>query len=234
MESYAGTSSRATVERRRRARLGGTAGNEALTIAAAILLTLWPMAEGITPLAMGSLLSVHMILGLVLVRPVLLNTRQHRLSIGPLLHATPAPMWTKARPPWPCASSLPVLVLTTVGIFVTGVLLLALGHKSDQLVFLHKVLVLRLGRGVRHPLPLAPPSPAPLAARLSARRSHPARPRLGVARHAGHRLAGRGRRARHLPGERDLRPARRPFGLSPAWSRPAGCCGSGGKRLSGS
>ncbi len=29
----------------------------------------------------------------------------------------------------------PVLVLTTVGIFVTGVLLLSLGHKSDQLGF---------------------------------------------------------------------------------------------------
>jgi hypothetical protein len=32
----------------------------------------------------------------------------------------------------------PVLVVSTIGIFVTGVLLLALGHKSDQLVFLHK------------------------------------------------------------------------------------------------
>ncbi len=104
MESYAGTSSRATVERRRRARLGGTAGNEALTVAAAIVLTLLLMAEGITLLSMGSLLSVHMILGLVLIPPVLLKSAAPAIA-SPATTRTPAPMWTRGRPPWPCACS---------------------------------------------------------------------------------------------------------------------------------
>ena len=138
MESYAGTSSRATVERRRRARLGGTAGNEALTIAAAILLTLLLMAEGITLLSMGSLLSVHMILGLVLVPPVLLKLGSTGYRFA-RYYTHSRPYVDKGPPPLALRLLAPVLVLTTVGIFVTGVLLLALGHKSDQLVFLHKV-----------------------------------------------------------------------------------------------
>ena len=32
-----------------------------------------------------------------------------------------------------------MLVLTTVGVFVTGVVLMAVGHKSDTLLVLHKV-----------------------------------------------------------------------------------------------
>jgi hypothetical protein len=138
MESYAGTHRPAAVERRARlGRLGGIDGNEALTVAAAILLTLLLMAEGITLLAMGTLLSVHMIIGLVLIPPVLLKLGSTGYRFA--RYYTHSRSYVEKGPP-PMALRLmaPVLVLTTVGIFVTGVLLLALGHKSDQLVFLHK------------------------------------------------------------------------------------------------
>jgi len=139
VESYAGTRRPAPVERRlaRRGRLGGTEGNEALTIGAAVVLTLLLMAEGITLLAMGSLLSVHMILGLVLIPPVLLKIASTGYRFA-RYYTHSRPYVEKGPPPLALRLMAPVLVLTTVGIFVTGVLLLALGHKSDQLVFLHK------------------------------------------------------------------------------------------------
>ena len=135
METYAGTQRRVAVGRRDR--LGGTEGNEALTVAAGIVLTLLLAAEGITLLKMDSLLSVHMIIGLVLIPPVLLKIgstgyrfARYYTHSGAYVHKGP--------PPQALRLLAPVLVLTTVGIFVTGVLLLALGHKSDQLLFLHK------------------------------------------------------------------------------------------------
>jgi hypothetical protein len=138
METYAGTTRPATVERRARGgRLGGIEGNEALTVGAAVVLTLLLMAEGITLLAMGSLLSVHMIIGLVLIPPVLLKLASTGYRFARYYTRSSAYV-EKGPPPLLLRLLAPVLVLTTVGIFVTGVLLLALGHKSDQLLFLHK------------------------------------------------------------------------------------------------
>ena len=54
-------------------RLGGIAGNETLTSAVALILTLLLMAEGITILFIGSLRNEHMFIGMVLIPPVLLK-----------------------------------------------------------------------------------------------------------------------------------------------------------------
>ena len=135
METYAGTQRRVAVERHDR--LGGTEGNEALTVAAGIVLTLLLAAEGITLLKMDSLLSVHMIIGLVLIPPVLLKIGSTGYRFARYYTHSRAYVH-KGPPPQALRLLAPVLVLTTVGIFVTGVLLLALGHKSDQLLFLHK------------------------------------------------------------------------------------------------
>lgn len=135
METYAGTRRRVAVERRDR--LGGTEGNEALTVAAGIVLTLLLAAEGITLLKMDSLLSVHMIIGLVLIPPVLLKIGSTGYRFA-RYYAHSRAYVHKGPPPQALRLLAPVLVLTTVGIFATGVLLLALGHKSDQLLFLHK------------------------------------------------------------------------------------------------
>jgi hypothetical protein len=137
MESYVGTRSPTTVERRRSDRLGGTAGNESLTTATAVALTILLMAEGITLLKMDSLLSVHMIIGLVLIPPVLLKLASTGYRFARYYTGSPA-YSTKGPPPLLLRLLAPVLVLATIGIFVTGVLLLSLGHKSDQLLFLHQ------------------------------------------------------------------------------------------------
>ncbi len=135
METYAGTRRRAAVARRDR--LGGTDGNEALTVAAAVVLTLLLMAEGITLLKMDSLLSVHMLIGLVLIPPVLVKIGSTGYRFA-RYYTNSRPYVEKGPPPLALRLLAPVLMLTTVGIFVTGVLLLSLGHKSDQLLFLHK------------------------------------------------------------------------------------------------
>jgi hypothetical protein len=137
MESYAGTQPRATVERRRSSRLGDTEGNELLTIAIASVLTLLLMAEGITLLKMDSLLSVHMFIGLVLIPPLALKigSTGYRFT---RYYSHARQYVVKGPPALPLRMLAPVLVASTIGIFVTGVLLLALGHKSDRLVLLHQ------------------------------------------------------------------------------------------------
>ena len=136
MESHAGVNPRAAAESGDR--LGGTEGNEILTIAAAAVLTLLLAAEGITLLEMGPLLSVHMLIGVALIPPVLLKLGSTGWRFA-RYYTHARPYVEKGPPALPMRLLAPVLVATTIGIFVTGILLLALGHKSDQLVLLHKV-----------------------------------------------------------------------------------------------
>ena len=59
--------------RSRRPGLGGTTGNETLTRTTAAVLTVLLLAEGITVLDVGGMLTFHMFIGLVLIPPVLLK-----------------------------------------------------------------------------------------------------------------------------------------------------------------
>lgn len=118
-------------------RLGGTGGNAVLTNATAAILTLLLAAEGITILFMGGLLNVHMFLGMVLIPPVLLKLsstgyRMIRYYTGS------RPYREKGPPALPLRLIAPVLVVATLGVFATGVWLLALGHQSDTVLLLHK------------------------------------------------------------------------------------------------
>ena len=54
-------------------RRGGTEGNEILTSAAAVVLVVLLVAEGITIVQMQGLLSAHMFIGLVLIPPVMIK-----------------------------------------------------------------------------------------------------------------------------------------------------------------
>ena len=137
MESYAGTQPRARVERRGPSRLGGIDGNELLTIATASVLTVLLMAEGVTLLKMDSLLSVHMFLGLVLIPPLLLKIASTGYRMA-RYYTQARPYVEKGPPPLPLRLLAPLLVASTIGIFVTGIWLLVLGHKSNQVVFLHQ------------------------------------------------------------------------------------------------
>jgi hypothetical protein len=134
MESHAGT--RPVAPGRLRA-LGGTAGNELLTMSIATVLTVLLAGEGITLLDLGQLLSVHMFIGLVLIPPVLVKLASTGYRFARYYTRSPAYL-EKGPPPLPMRLLAPVLVVTTVGIFITGVALLAFGHHSNTLLFLHK------------------------------------------------------------------------------------------------
>ena len=135
MESYADAAR--PVARTHRDRLGGTAGNETLTAAAGAILTMLLIAEGITILRMGGLLSVHMFIGLVLVPPVLLKLGSTGYRFA-RYYTKARPYRQKGPPALPMRMLAPVLVAMTIGVLATGIWLLLLGHKSDQVLLLHK------------------------------------------------------------------------------------------------
>ncbi len=135
MESYA--DGRRPVAQAWRERLGGTEGNEILTVGAAAVLTVLLAAEGITLLALDTLLTVHMFIGLVLIPPVLLKVGSTGYRFA-RYYTHSRPYMDKGPPALPMRLLAPVLVAATLGIFVTGVWLLAIGRMSDQLVFFHK------------------------------------------------------------------------------------------------
>jgi hypothetical protein len=121
-----------------RDRLGGTEGNEILTSTTAVVLTGLLIAEGLTILRMHGLVTAHMFIGLVLIPPLLLKLgstgyRAVRYYTGSRTYRAIGP------PLLPLRLLAPVLVVTTIGVFVTGVLLLVKGHKSDTLLQIHKV-----------------------------------------------------------------------------------------------
>jgi hypothetical protein len=119
-------------------RFGGIDGNAALTSAAAVVLTALLLAEGVTILDMGGLRTPHMLVGLVLIPPILvkLGSTGYRFA----RYYTRAPEYVSKGPPVIWLRLLaPVLVVTTIAIFVTGIALLAVGHKSDTVLELHKI-----------------------------------------------------------------------------------------------
>jgi hypothetical protein len=123
---------------KRRDRSGGTEGNEILTSTTAVVLTALLAAEGITIVQMHGLLGAHMFIGMVLIPPVLLKLastgyRFARYYTGARAYRAKGP------PQLPLRLLAPVLVAATTVVFVTGVLLLAAGHKSDTLLEIHKV-----------------------------------------------------------------------------------------------
>jgi hypothetical protein len=121
-----------------RVRLGGTEGNELLTITTAALLTVLLAAEGVTVLNVGGLLTAHMFLGLVLVPPLLVKIGSTGYRM--VRYYTGAPAYREKGPPLlPLRLLAPLLVVATVAIFASGIALLALGHRSDLLLTIHKV-----------------------------------------------------------------------------------------------
>ena len=119
-------------------RFGGTEGNEILTSATAVLLTILLIAEGLTIVHMGGLVNAHMFIGMVLIPPVVLKLASTGYRFV-RYYSGSRPYRAKGPPPLPLRLLAPVLVATTLAVFVTGVLLLIAGHKSDTLLLVHKV-----------------------------------------------------------------------------------------------
>jgi hypothetical protein len=122
----------------RRGSLGGTAGNEILTSATAVVLVGLLVAEGYTIVNMRGLVTAHMFIGMVLIPPVLLKLGSTGYRFA--RYYTGARGYREKGPPLlPLRLMAPVLVASTVAVLVTGVLLLAAGHKSGALLQLHQL-----------------------------------------------------------------------------------------------
>jgi hypothetical protein len=127
-----------TEPRRRAKRPGSVEVNELLTSSAAALLTILLIAEGITILDLNGLLGAHMFIGLMLIPPVALKLASTGYRFARYYGGSPV-YQAKGPPQWALRALAPVLVAATLLIFVTGIWLLAAGHRSDQVLMLHKV-----------------------------------------------------------------------------------------------
>ena len=115
------------------------AGNARLTATTAVVLLILLAAEGVTILSIRSLLSAHIVIGLLLIPPVALKL----LSTGYRFFRYYArdPDYVAKGPPHVLMRLLaPLLVATTLTVLGTGVGLLAFGpqHHRDLLLGLHK------------------------------------------------------------------------------------------------
>ena len=117
---------------------GGSAGNEQLTAVVAAVLVLLLSVEGATLLGIRQLLTVHVFVGILLIPVVGLKLastgwRMARYYLG-------GDEYVRRGPPNVVLRTLvaPLVVLSTVTLFGSGVALLALGETSGALVALHK------------------------------------------------------------------------------------------------
>jgi hypothetical protein len=118
---------------------GGTDGNERLTAIAGVLLLALLAVLGVTIIRIGQLLWLHLFLGLLLIGPVALKLASTAYRFARYYLATAA--YRLKGPPHPLLRGLaPVLVVTTLAVFATGVLLLVDGPGSrGELLLWHKV-----------------------------------------------------------------------------------------------
>src|SRR5947209_18929976 len=122
----------------RRWRPGGTEGNEILTSAAAVVLVVLLLAEGVTIVHMHGLLSAHMFIGLVLIPPVMvkLGSTGYRMVS---YYAGARAYRVKGSPLLPLRVMAPLLVASTLAVLASGVALLVAGHKSSTALTIHKL-----------------------------------------------------------------------------------------------
>ena len=122
---------------RRRTRLGGVAGNEILTSATAVVLVVPLVVEGLTIIDIRGFLREHMFIGLVLIPPVLLKLASTGYRFA-RYYTRSRPYRAKGPPVLPLRLLAPVLVAATIAVLATGVVLLADGHKSDTVLWIHQ------------------------------------------------------------------------------------------------
>jgi hypothetical protein len=118
---------------------GGTTGNERLTSATGAVLIVLLAVIGVTIIALGPLLSVHLFVGMVLVGPVLLKLASTGYRFARYYTANPR-YHRKGPPALPLRLIAPIVVLSTLVVFASGVALLLAGPSSrDTLLPIHKV-----------------------------------------------------------------------------------------------
>ena len=122
----------------RRMLAGGSAGNEHLTAVLGAVLLLLLAVEGATLLRIGSLLTVHAFVGILLVPVVGLKLasagwRMLRYYLGSEEYVRCGPPHVVLR-----TAVAPLMVLSTLLLLTTGIALLALGRTGGPLVALHQ------------------------------------------------------------------------------------------------
>ncbi len=115
----------------------GVAANARLTGGAAAMLLVLLAIEGATIPLIGSLRGPHIFIGMLLIPPVLLKLGSTGFRFARYYSGEP-PYRRKGPPPLPMRLLAPGVVLTTLVLFVTGVLLLIDGPGNHTLKFLHK------------------------------------------------------------------------------------------------
>jgi hypothetical protein len=117
---------------------GGTEGNARLTATTGVVLLALLAAEGVTILDIRPLLSVHVFVGLMLIPPVALKLAATGYRL--LRYYARAGEYLQKGPPMLLMRMLiaPGLVAATLGVFATGVALLAVGPGGGTVLGLHK------------------------------------------------------------------------------------------------
>lgn len=116
----------------------GVEGNERLTAATGVVLIVLLAALGVTILSIGPLIWWHVLLGMLLIPPILLKLASTGWRFMRYYRRTPE--YVRRGPPvWWLRFSAPLVVLTTLAVFGTGVALLVTGPSGGILVGLHKV-----------------------------------------------------------------------------------------------
>jgi hypothetical protein len=116
---------------------GGPDGNERLTATAGAVLFLLLAAEGVTILSIGQLLSPHVFIGMLLIPPVALKLGSTGLRFARYYRGRPE-YREKGPPLLPLRLLAPVVVVSTVAVFATGIALLVRGPGQGFLLGLHK------------------------------------------------------------------------------------------------
>jgi len=118
---------------------GGVRGNELLTVAAGAVLIVLLAVIGVTIVALGRLLSVHLFVGMLLLGPLALKLSSTGYRFA--RYYTNNPRYRRAGPPIaPLRLIAPVVVISTLIVFASGVALLLAGPGSrDTLLPIHKV-----------------------------------------------------------------------------------------------
>jgi hypothetical protein len=116
---------------------GGTDGNEQLTAITGSLLIVLLLVIGVTILRIRQLIGVHLFVGLVLLGPVALKMASTGYRFARYYRQSDE--YVRAGPPVPFMRFVvaPVVVLTTITLFTSGVLLIATPQRGAVLL-LHK------------------------------------------------------------------------------------------------
>jgi hypothetical protein len=118
---------------------GGTDGNEQLTAMVSVLLLVLLAVIGVTILRKSQLISVHLFVGLLLIGPVALKMASTGYRF--IRYYSGAPAYRRKGPPLLALRVIaPVLVISTVLVFASGIVLLFAGpaHRGPS-ASIHKV-----------------------------------------------------------------------------------------------